>query len=129
MLENYDIEGKENVFPYSIVVEEIDWLVDYITKETFEELKGMIKMNKDKENALKDYLEMIKKSWTWARLTEKETKKFEELLSLERFKLSGSYKQRWSILQNYYAMFLEGCGYKPTGWREPPQQVQENPPF
>ena len=38
LFENYDIEGKENVFPYSVVAKEIDYLIDCITKETFEDV-------------------------------------------------------------------------------------------
>lgn len=87
-------------------------------------------MNKDKENALKDYLEMIKKSWTWARLTEKERKTFEEWLHKARYELKGSYKQRWEILGNYYTMFLLGTGYdNPLNWRETEQERKENPRF
>lgn len=86
-------------------------------------------MNKDKENALKDFLEMIKKSWTWARLTEKERKTFEEWLHKARYELKGSYKQRWDILQNYYMMFLLGTGYEDHKWRETEQEKKENPRF
>lgn len=86
-------------------------------------------MNKDKESALKDYLEMIKKSWTWDKLTEKERKNFEECLYKARYELKGSYKKRWDILGNYYTMFLLGTGYDGLNWRETEQERKENPRF
>lgn len=86
-------------------------------------------MNKDKESALKDYLEMIKRSWTWDRLTEKERKRFEGWIQKGKW-LKGSYKQRWDTLENYYTMFLLGTGYDgPIGWREPEREKKENPRF
>lgn len=75
---------------------------------------------KDKEQAVKDFVAMISDSWTWERLTFNERERFLDLLSTERFtklRIIGTYKQRWEALQGYYEMFLEGCGYKPTGWR------------
>ena len=86
-------------------------------------------MNKDKEDALKDYLEMIERSWTWYKLTENEKMTFKRWLYTDRYQLKGSYKQRWDILQNYYMMFLLGTGYEDHNWRETEQEKKENPRF
>lgn len=75
----------------------------------------------EKDNALKDYLEEIKQSWTWARLNEEEKKVFEKRINSERFisSIKGNYNARWNIISNYYFMFLLGLGFdNPIGWRE-----------
>ena len=66
-----------------------------------------------KEDALKDYLEEIKQSWTWARLSEEEKKVFEKRINCERFisSIKGNYNARWNIISNYYFMFLLGLGF------------------
>ena len=57
-------------------------------------------MNKNKENAQADWIDMIVKSWTWAKLTNDERNKFGDELSKETTKkiISGTYRQRWEIL-------------------------------
>lgn len=85
---------------------------------------------KEKDDALKDYLEMIKKSWTWAKLTEKEKTIFEAWLYKERFELKGNYKQRRETLGNYYTMFLLGTGYDdPFQWRTTEEEKKDAPIF
>lgn len=75
-------------------------------------------MEKIKENATKDFLEMIKHSWTWERLTQKEKDQFAEgwHTIVECWEgsdkaIKGSYHDRWSILNAMYLMFLKGVGY------------------
>ena len=77
-------------------------------------------MNKNKENAQTDWIDMIVKSWTWAKLTNDERNKFWDELSKETTKkiISGTYRQRWEILNALYSMFLEGCGYNGGNWRD-----------
>ena len=77
-------------------------------------------MNKNKENAQADWTDMIVKSWTWAKLTNDERNKFGDELNKEATKriISGTYKQRWEILNALYSMFLEGCGYNGGNWRD-----------
>lgn len=60
-------------------------------------------MERKKENAKKDFIDMIEKSWIDVR-TEKA--------------LKGSYNHRWDILQIIYHSFLKGCGYTDFNWRE-----------
>lgn len=77
-------------------------------------------MNKNKENAQADWTDMIIKSWTWAKLTNDEKNKFGDELNKEITQkvISGTYRQRWEILNALYSMFLEGCGYNGCNWRE-----------
>ena len=77
-------------------------------------------MNKNKENAQADWIDMIIKSWTWAKLTREEKNKFGDELNKEVTQkiISGTYKQRVAILSALYSMFLEGCGYNGGNWRK-----------
>lgn len=77
-------------------------------------------MNKNKENVQADWTDMIVKSWTWTKLTNDERNKFGDELNKETTKkvISGTYKQRWEILNVLYSMFLEGCGYNGGSWRD-----------
>ena len=77
-------------------------------------------MNKNKENAQADWTDMIVKSWTWGKLTNDERNKFGDELNKETTKkiISGTYRQRWEILNALYSMFLEGCGYNGGAWRD-----------
>ena len=78
-------------------------------------------MSKNKENARRDYMEMIEKSWTWARLTSKERERFVGVVNTAEScgAIFGSYNQRWEILCALYHSFLEGCNYDLLHWREP----------
>ena len=73
-----------------------------------------------KEDCLENFKEMIQNSWTYARLTEDEKTRWENLLNRgpETQCLKGNYLQRWRILQAIYDSFLMALDYKPIGWRE-----------
>ena len=76
---------------------------------------------KDKELAVKEYLEMIKESWTWARLTQEERDKFEHNIlkhPCSAVVIKGDYEQRWAACEALYHTFLEGLEYDPLHWRE-----------
>lgn len=77
-------------------------------------------MEKVKENALNDFMNMIRQSWTWARLTDEERGKFIDYTHGCRGSavIRGTYKQRWDAMNALYGMFLEGLGYRWSGWRE-----------
>ena len=79
-------------------------------------------MEKNKENAVADFMAMIEQSWTWDRLTELERKNFVNEIYSGRAAataLRGDYKHRWNICNALYSMYLEGVGYSGVGWREP----------
>ena len=81
-------------------------------------------MEKNKDIAYQDWINMIQQSWTWERLTEDERTKFLEQLDNRcvrayRSILKGTYSQRYDILNAMYSFYLDGLGYKPQGWRIP----------
>lgn len=80
---------------------------------------------KQKENAVFDFVKMVEKSWTYARLTETEKACLHD--AFYKYDYKGSYKARWDQLQKAYYFFLAALGYKPIGWREP--ETEENPLF
>lgn len=76
---------------------------------------------KENKNALKDYIDMICKSWTYAKMTDSEKKELLELLqnhSAIHEGLKGSYTQRYKILNIFYIGYLGGLGYKDGNFRE-----------
>lgn len=84
---------------------------------------------KNKENARRDFVEMIEKSWTYDRMTETEKKDcIQLLLNRNPNAIKGSYNARLEILHAIYRGFLSGLGYdrNPTTWRE---ENPENIPF
>ena len=75
----------------------------------------------NKETAQQDFIEMIKKSWTYGRLTEQEKGDCIRLLTDRTCRaLKGTYSQRWEVLHAIYSGFLAGLGYfrNPVAWRE-----------
>ncbi len=67
--------------------------------------------------AVENYFQnVIKKSWTWERLTEEEQKRFIDMNVFDRIK--GNDKTRVEWLNTIYHSFISALGYKPIGWRE-----------
>lgn len=73
----------------------------------------------EKEEVLNQWYDMIKKSWTYEKMTKEEKETLNDLIFSNRTKncLKGTYNQRWNILQAIYYAYLLGLGYTPT-WRE-----------
>lgn len=74
---------------------------------------------KDKNNAYADYMEMIRNSWTYGKLTPAEAARLEAALeNMNRYnRVVGSYNARWEQLQAMYELFLAGVGYSGPAWR------------
>lgn len=67
--------------------------------------------------AVENYFQnVIKKSWTWQKLTKEEQKRFIDMNVFDRIK--GNDKTRVEWLNTIYQSFLSALGYKPIGWRE-----------
>ena len=67
--------------------------------------------------AVENYFQnVIKKSWTWEKLTEEEQKRFIDMNVFDRIK--GNDKTRVEWLNTIYQSFLSALGYNPIGWRE-----------
>lgn len=68
-------------------------------------------------NAVENYFQdIIKKSWTWERLTEDERERFINMKVFDKIK--GTDKTRIEWLHTLYEAFLSALNYKPIGWRE-----------
>ena len=84
---------------------------------------------KNKTQAREDYIEMVKKSWTYNRMTSEEKKKCLQILNDEiKVEVYGtSYKQRWNTLNGVYWAYLVGLGYPSyddpyEDWRKKPEE-------
>ena len=77
-------------------------------------------MKREKEKAYNDFFEMIKISWTFQKLTEKEKENLQDVFYSIRTEnaLKGTYKQRRAVLDAIYFAFLKSLNYEPIGWRE-----------
>ena len=77
---------------------------------------------KNKDNAILDFQEMINHSWTWAKLTKEEKAQwFDGLETITHWTnkaVKGTYQDRWNMLQALYHIFLNGVGYTNWNWRE-----------
>lgn len=68
-------------------------------------------------NAVEDYLQrVIKRSWTWEKLTEEERQRFIRMNVFDRIKGNDATRVEW--LNTIYQAYLTALGYKPIGWRE-----------
>lgn len=68
-------------------------------------------------NAVENYFQnVIKKSWTWQKLTQEEQQRFIDMDVFDKIK--GTDKQRVEWLNTIYTAFLSALGYKPIGWRD-----------
>lgn len=77
-------------------------------------------MERNKENAFSDFMEMTRNSWTYGRMTEDEKKRLAKAFEwVDCCGLVGTYKQRFAILHIAYNAFLQGIGYTNYNWREP----------
>lgn len=78
-------------------------------------------------SVVEDYFQnVIKKSWTWNRLTEEEQKRFIDMDVFDKIK--GNNKTRVEWLNTVYHSFLSALGYKPIGWRKT-EEEKEMPNF
>lgn len=77
-------------------------------------------------NAYYDFCEMIRKSWTFERLTEDEKSRCWDALHfpVQQNLLKGCYSIRFGFLQSVYTAFLYGIGYDGGfNWREPDPEI------
>lgn len=66
---------------------------------------------------VENYLQnVIKKSWTWEKLTEEEQRRFIDMDVFDRIK--GNDKTRVEWLNTIYQAYLIALMYNPIGWRE-----------
>lgn len=73
---------------------------------------------KKKEDALDEFVDMVRKSWTFGRLTTAERDKLWEAFEFAARHLRGNFDARWATLQTVYNAFLLGVGYTDFNWRD-----------
>ena len=75
---------------------------------------------KNKNDVLDDFIEMMKSSWTYEKMTNNEKIKLIDVLNDVRTQeaLKGTYYNRWHILQAIYHSYLIGIGYTDFNWRD-----------
>lgn len=74
---------------------------------------------KNKNFVFTDFLEMIRNSWTYDRMTEEEKNKIHCILLDYRTtdNIKGTYRQRWDALNALYHAFLIAIDYNGPEWR------------
>ena len=82
-------------------------------------------MNKPKEKAFPDFLEMTHHSWTYQKMTDEEKSRCDKALKCAAsLDIQGGYRQRYGALNGVYYGFLLGIGYTGALWREPhPEEI------
>lgn len=66
---------------------------------------------------VEDYFQnVIKKSWTWERLTQEEQQRFIDMNVFDKIKGNDQTRVEW--MYTIYQSYLTALGYKPIGWRE-----------
>ena len=70
-------------------------------------------------SAIKDFMDMIRKSWTYNKMTQEEKEKWDDIVywNMEQGIIKGSYKQRNQIMNGLYHAYLAGLGYTDGNWR------------
>ncbi len=67
-------------------------------------------------NVVETYFQnVIKKSWTWEKLTEEEQQRFIDMDVFDKIKGNDETRIEW--LNTIYQSFLAALGYEPIGWR------------
>lgn len=70
-------------------------------------------MKPDKNLAVSEWIDFIKKSWSWDRLTETERRRVESELRQMEYAgvIKGSFTDRYAMCRSLYGMFLAGTGF------------------
>lgn len=76
-------------------------------------------MERIKENAKKDFINMIVNAWTVDKMTQKEWDQLIDVFDSPQTEnaLKGNYRQRWEVLQAIFTSYLMGLGFNGCGWR------------
>lgn len=75
-------------------------------------------------NAVENYFQnVIKKSWSWERLTNAERQRFIDMNVFDRIKGNDQTRIEW--LNTIYQSFLAALDYTPIGWREEGEDIPQ----
>jgi hypothetical protein len=73
-------------------------------------------MKKDSIAVENYFHNIIKKSWTWEKLTEEEQQRFIDMNVFDKIKGNDQTRIEW--MHTIYYSYLTALGYEPIGWRE-----------
>ena len=75
-------------------------------------------------NAIENYFQnVIKKSWSWEKLTAEERQRFIDMDVFDRIKGNDQTRIEW--LNTVYQSFLTALDYTPIGWRETEKDIPQ----
>lgn len=75
-------------------------------------------------NAVENYFQnVIKKSWSWEKLTAEERQRFIDMNVFDKIKGSDQTRIEW--LNTIYQSFLSALDFKPIGWREEEEDIPQ----
>ena len=75
-------------------------------------------------NVVENYFQnIIKKSWTWEKLTNEERKRFIDMDVFDKIKGNDQTRIEW--LNTIYQSFLAALDFKPIGWREMEKDITQ----
>lgn len=75
-------------------------------------------------NVVKNYFQnVIKKSWSWEKLTAEERQRFIDMSVFDKIKGNDQTRIEWLI--TIYQAFLSALDYKPIGWREEGEDIPQ----
>ena len=75
-------------------------------------------------NVMENYFQnVIKKSWSWEKLTAEERQRFIDMDVFDRIKGNDQIRIEW--LNTIYQSFLSALDYTPIGWREEGKDIPQ----
>ena len=78
----------------------------------------MAKPIRERHDAMPYFKDMVKKSWTYARLTESEREWLWNVFGNRAMDIKGTFYQRYDAYNAMYSAYLAGVGYHdPINWR------------
>lgn len=77
---------------------------------------------KIQSNVVENYFQnVIKKSWSWEKLTNEERQRFIDMNVFDKIKGNDNTRIEW--LNTIYQSFLAALNFKPIGWRETERDI------
>lgn len=79
---------------------------------------------KKQSNVVENYFQnVIKKSWSWEKLTDEERQRFIDMKMFDKIKGNDQARIEW--LNTIYQSFLAALEFTPIGWRESERDIPQ----
>lgn len=79
---------------------------------------------KKQSNVVENYFQnVIKKSWSWEKLTDEERQRFIDMKMFDKIKGNDQARSEW--LNTIYQSFLAALEFTPIGWRESERDIPQ----